>query len=85
MRAVGSPAAGWIAGSIEEYVDLAVAAAEDLQRLAAMRPQLRPAMLRSSLCDGTAFISLLEDAYAGMWQQRWRKQHGQEADAGDSS
>ena len=70
MRAVGSPAAGWVASSTAEYVDMATEAASSLQRLAEMRKQLRPALLASRLCDGPTFVSQLEAAYADMWQQQ---------------
>jgi len=44
-----------IAGSREEYIDLAVSLASDLQRLAALRAELRPRMAASPLCDGKRF------------------------------
>ena len=41
-----------IAGSREEYVDIAVRLASDLPWLAAMRDSLRPRIAASPLCDG---------------------------------
>ena len=76
VRAINSPAAGWIASSPDDYVDTAAKAAYGLPSLAAMRQQLRPAMLASPLCNGPAFVSQLEQVYADMWEQQWREQHG---------
>ncbi len=44
-----------IAGSREEYIDLAASLASDLPRLAALRAELRPRMAASPLCDGKRF------------------------------
>ena len=52
-----------IAGSLDEYVELAVSLAGDLPRLAALRAGLRERMAASPLCDGKRFadnfVSLL--------------------------
>ena len=79
MQTVGSPAAGWVATDVKEYVDTAVKAAGDLHKLAVMREQLRPAMLASPLCAGRHFVNLLEDAYSSMWQQQWQSWQSQDA------
>ena len=44
-----------IAGCIEQYVDIAVALAEDLQRLVSLRAGLRDRVAGSPLCDGERF------------------------------
>ena len=59
-----------IARDLEEYVELAVALAGDLPRLAALRAGLRERMAASPLCDGKRFaadfMSLLRDVW-GQW------------------
>ena len=54
---------GWVAASVDEYVALALAAAADVPKLAALRTALRGHMLASRLCDAPAFVRGLEDAY----------------------
>ena len=53
----------------EQYVARAVAMANDLDRLAALRKQLRDRMA-TTLCNGRRFTRVLEDAYRTMWR-RW--------------
>ena len=60
----------WLAHSTDEYVALAVAASQDLQKLAETRAGLRSRMLASPLCDGLKFVAGLEDTYQRLWQQR---------------
>ena len=60
----------WLAHSQEEYVDLALAAAQDLPRLARLRAGLRERMLAAPLCDGPGFVEALEGEYRRLWQ-RW--------------
>jgi tetratricopeptide (TPR) repeat protein len=57
---------GWID---EEYVNLAVALALDLPRLASMRHGLRRRMKDSPLLDAPGFTRKLESAYRQMWQE----------------
>jgi predicted O-linked N-acetylglucosamine transferase (SPINDLY family) len=45
----------WVAASVDAYVDLAVAAVADAQRLAALRAGMRDAVARSPLFDGRGF------------------------------
>jgi len=56
-----------IAHNLDEYVELAVAIAGDLPRLAALRAGLRQRMAASPLCDGNRFathlMSILHDAW----------------------
>jgi predicted O-linked N-acetylglucosamine transferase (SPINDLY family) len=59
----------WIAGSTEEYVEIAARCAADFQRLAALRRQLRARMTSSPLTDAQAFTRHLESAYRSMWRQ----------------
>jgi protein O-GlcNAc transferase len=57
-----------IAGSVEEYVEIAVALAGDPARLADLRRSLRPRMAASPLCDAPAFARKIEAAYRAMWK-----------------
>jgi len=57
-----------IAGSVEEYVETAVALAGDPARLADLRRLLRPRMAASPLCDAAAFARKIEAAYRAMWK-----------------
>jgi len=59
-----------IAGSVEEYVEIAVALAGDTARLAGLRDSLRSRMTASDLCDAQVFARNVEAAYRAMWQ-RW--------------
>ncbi len=59
-----------IAGSAEEYVEIAASLAGDPARLADLRRSLRPRMAASSLCDAPAFARKVEAAYRTMWR-RW--------------
>jgi predicted O-linked N-acetylglucosamine transferase (SPINDLY family) len=64
-----------IAETPEEYRRLAVQLANDLPRLAELRARLRPMMIQSPLCDGTAFTRGLEEAYRWMWHH-WCEKKG---------
>lgn len=66
VRAAGLDA--WVAATPEDYVRLAVEAAAAPTALAALRAELRPRVLASSLFDGPAFARDLEDAFRGMWR-----------------
>ena len=59
-----------IAGTPEQYVEIAVRLAQDVNRLATLRTQLRDQVKNSPLCDGRGFTRGLEAAYRAMWQ-RW--------------
>jgi predicted O-linked N-acetylglucosamine transferase (SPINDLY family) len=56
-----------IASSVEQYSDLAVGLASDLERLAQLRSELRPRMSASPLLDFQGFTRNLEHAYRQMW------------------
>lgn len=59
-----------LASSLDEYVELAVSAASDLERLAAWRTELRDRLLSSPLCDAKRFASEFSVALRTMWRQR---------------
>ena len=52
----------------EDYVDIAVALAADLDRLHAYRRTLRPAMKSSTLMNPAAHVADLEEAFRAMWR-----------------
>jgi len=60
----------WIASSEAEYVDKAIAFAEDLPGLNALRSGLREKVLASPLFDAARFARHLEEALWGMWQAK---------------
>lgn len=51
-----------------EYVDIAVALAEDRTRLAALRHGMRTRMLGSPLCDGPRFAGNFLDGMRRIWR-----------------
>ena len=55
-------------GTPDDYVSLAAALASDRERLRALRPRVRQALLES-LCDGPKFTATLEAAYRTMWRR----------------
>ena len=65
---VGHPE--WIARSEDEYVEIAVALASDVPRLAALRAGLRDEMRASALMDEAGFARKVESAYREMFK-RW--------------
>jgi predicted O-linked N-acetylglucosamine transferase (SPINDLY family) len=58
----------WIATSIQDYVDRALALAGDVAALAALRGDLREQVRTSPLFDAPRFAHNLEDALWGMWR-----------------
>ena len=58
-----------IASTVDDYVELAVAMAGDLPRLAALRADLRDRMAASPLCDGRRFAANLLVLLRQAWQQ----------------
>lgn len=60
----------WIAGDVDEYVDIAAHRAADLPGLRRLRAELRPRMRASPLCDAPRFAANLAAALRFAWQQR---------------
>lgn len=56
----------WCVDRVDEYVDRAVAAAEDIEGLARLRAGLRETMRASALCDGAGLARAMEAAYFEM-------------------
>jgi predicted O-linked N-acetylglucosamine transferase (SPINDLY family) len=59
----------WIAETEDEYIAKAVALAQDIPALVALRSQLRIQMQQSPLMDEVGFTRAVEQAYRQMWQQ----------------
>ena len=57
-----------IASEPGEYVAKALMLAQDASRLAILRGELRPRMIRSPITDEFAFTDKLESAYRSMWR-----------------
>ncbi|MEO5375318.1 MAG: tetratricopeptide repeat protein [Alphaproteobacteria bacterium] len=66
LTAAGLPE--MIAASPEEYVDIAVALAEDTPRRRSLRAGMRARLLASPLLDPVGFTRGLEEAFAAMWR-----------------
>jgi len=58
------------AASPDEYVEIAVALAQDRPRLRELRTTLRGRVAASPLCDGPAYARNVEDAFRSMWRTR---------------
>jgi protein O-GlcNAc transferase len=56
-----------IAGSVDEYLEIAVKLAADLPALSRLRGELRPRMTGSVLLDFAGFTRDVENAYRQMW------------------
>ncbi len=67
-----------IAGSLEEYIELAVALAADLPRLARLRAGLREQMAASPLCDGKRFAANFMKVVREAWRDWCRKEQAHE-------
>jgi len=65
LQGIGHPE--WIAGSEEQYVEVAVALANDLPRLARLRATLRNEMMASPMMDEAGFARKVELAYLEMF------------------
>lgn len=61
---------GLIGKSQDEYSQITIDLANDLDRLATIRSELRKRMADSVLCNGPSFIRDLESAYRDIWE-RW--------------
>lgn len=60
----------WVAPSIDDFVDVAVARAADHDSRAALRRSLRPRLQASPLMDAPRFVRDLETAFREMWAER---------------
>ncbi|MHB1140929.1 MAG: O-linked N-acetylglucosamine transferase family protein [Sulfuricaulis sp.] len=60
----------WVASGPDDYLARAVAHANDLRGLAALRAVLRDRFLASPVCDAKRFARHFEQALEGMWRDR---------------
>ena len=58
-----------VANTEDEYVQLAIKLALDVNALSNLRMGLRDLMSKSPLCDGSKFALGLESAYRNMWRR----------------
>jgi protein O-GlcNAc transferase len=58
-----------VARNSDDYIRIAVALAQDRDRLAALRQSLRPRMAASPLTDAAGYTRALETAYREMWRK----------------
>ncbi len=58
----------WIASDADEYVKNAVELASDLEKLSAIRSNLREEMYRSPLCDTSRMVREMTEAIRTMWR-----------------
>jgi predicted O-linked N-acetylglucosamine transferase (SPINDLY family) len=72
MTAVGMT--DWIAESPEQYVELAVQKAKDLQGLSALREKLREMFTSSIVGDQGAYVQAVEKEYRVLWREWCEKQ-----------
>jgi predicted O-linked N-acetylglucosamine transferase (SPINDLY family) len=59
----------WIAATEQEYFDVALRLASNLDQLAEIRGKLREEMAASALCDGVKYTRALEETYRAMWKK----------------
>jgi protein O-GlcNAc transferase len=60
----------FVAESVEDYIELAVALAADRSSLVALRSELRDRLMRSPIGDGPTYTKAVETAYREAWR-RW--------------
>jgi protein O-GlcNAc transferase len=58
----------WIAGSVDDYVEIALALAADPEQLRVLRGSLRQRVMASPMCDGPDFARRMENACRAMWR-----------------
>jgi protein O-GlcNAc transferase len=66
MKSANLPS--WVAKSEEQYVDLAIAKANDLSGLAHLRASIRGQIAQTSLFNGERFSAQLGSAFEAMWR-----------------
>jgi predicted O-linked N-acetylglucosamine transferase (SPINDLY family) len=74
LEGVGHPE--WIARTEDEYVEIAVALAADLPKLAVLRAGMRTEMKASPLMDEPGFARKVENAYREMFAKWCEKKYG---------
>jgi predicted O-linked N-acetylglucosamine transferase (SPINDLY family) len=66
----------FIAGTPDEYIELAVQLANDRERLDRLRNHLRGQVAASSLCDAESFARNVEASYRTIWQSQKQLSQG---------
>lgn len=67
----------WVASDEHDYVDKAIGYSADLEKLAALRKNLRAQSMETALFDASRFAEQFEQAMQAMWQQKLsEKQQG---------
>ncbi|MDR8393029.1 FkbM family methyltransferase [Aliifodinibius sp. S!AR15-10] len=61
---------GFVADNWEEYIEMAVTLASDVEKLTEIRSSLREQVAQSPICDGRRFAAHLSVAFRKMWEQR---------------
>ncbi len=69
VTAAGHPE--WVAQSEEDYINLAVDVAENIEKLAKIRQSLRAELEASPLMDYQGFARKVSDAYCAMWEEKY--------------
>jgi predicted O-linked N-acetylglucosamine transferase (SPINDLY family) len=59
----------WIANSVDDYVEIALALAANPAKLHELRRGLRQRMAASPLCDSIGFARKVENAYRAVWRE----------------
>ena len=59
----------FIAENKEEYLNKSLTLAKDLERLCALRDEMRIRILNSPICNTKAFVKDIEEAYSNMWKK----------------
>ena len=59
----------WVANTEQEYVDIAVDLASDLERLAETRRTMREKFRASEIMNERLFVDRFENAFRQMWQK----------------
>lgn len=66
----------FVARDLDEYVEIAVHAATDLERLAALRAGLRQRVAASPVCDGARLARNFLDVLREVWRDWVARQRG---------
>jgi predicted O-linked N-acetylglucosamine transferase (SPINDLY family) len=70
--AVNSGMRSWIAENDEDYIRLAVEAANNREQLVSLRASMRRLITENPLGDGEKFAKAFEQAVSGMWEAQFK-------------
>lgn len=77
LRLLGLDA--WVAGSLDDYLALAIRLSSETQKIQELRQTLRARMMGTALIDAKQFTAQLEQAYRSMWRNFCVQQKLQES------